>query len=272
MNTIYLYFSDLHLEHYGKKKKEAVRFIMNEVVWFRENHPGKAIHVIAAGDISIANKSYTYEFFDELCSLADNVFYVFGNHEYYGDAYKSGIRDFKEKYANGVENLHVLQDDTVEYDDHVVIGSTLWTDYNGRDYTVMSAASTGMNDYKKIRLYKTKGVKLSPFDIVDDNMRSKNYIFSQTKKYSEEGKKVIVVTHHAPVCTRYHKEKQLLDYAYHNNFETKLAFDIAPDFWIFGHTHQKFNQDVGDSKILSNALGYPDQLEEDEKYLAYFEV
>jgi hypothetical protein len=79
----------------------------------------------------------------------------------------------------------------------VFLGATLWTDFalNGNPVVSEVVAQTGMNDYRRIRTlpdYK----RLRPFETRQLHAQSLKWLRDQTAGL--KGKKVVVVTHHAP--------------------------------------------------------------------------
>ena len=73
---------------------------------------------------------------------------------------------------------------------------------------------------------------------------------------SQAGKK-IVVTHHVPsyaAITDYFRDSPLA-----SGFTTELGNWIANaniDYWIYGHSHRSIETSIGQTKLLSNQLGY----------------
>ncbi len=36
-------------------------------------------------------------------------------------------------------------------------------------------------------------------------------------------------------------------------------------WWVYGHTHWRSHQTIGNTKVITNAIGYQDELQEDKK-------
>lgn len=70
---------------------------------------------------------------------------------------------------------------------------------------------------------------------------------------------IIVVTHHLPtmqVVAPQHKGCSL-----NSAFATELEDIIASsriDYWIYGHSHTNINEQIGQTKIVCNQMGYTD--------------
>ena len=104
-------FSDIHLEFYKSFPKLPIL----------------TDYLFLAGDIGIITLPNYKDFFDYCSSHWKKTFYVLGNHEYYNkktyDKMNQKYKDFFDKY----DNIHLLDNNTFELDDIVIIGSTLWS-------------------------------------------------------------------------------------------------------------------------------------------------
>jgi hypothetical protein len=85
--------------------------------------------------------------------------------------------------------------------------------------------------------------------------------------------KLVVVTHHAPLPDRHHRQSadhpsirlnvdEILAFAYHTDLrslmrptETDRNF-VPADLWIYGHTHESEDVTIGHTRAVSNAKGY----------------
>ena len=68
----------------------------------------------------------------------------------------------------------------------------------------------------------------------------------------------IVITHHAPVVnpdTQYASSPLMPAF---NSLDMKEIIEKhQPNLWIYGHTHECDDQTIGETRIVSNQLGYP---------------
>lgn len=270
MNNVFVYFSDLHLE-FIFNKPEKYEFVFEEIDRIKNENPNSAINVLAAGDISVSGKSYTNDFFDRLCSMVDEVFYCYGNHEYYGNSIMNTLFDFKRKFSDYYDNLHVMEDNIYETEDYVVISSTLWTNYDNNNPAAIFEAGRVMNDYKKIRIHKTESRKVRALDLIGVNRQSEQYIFNMIKAYKNTNRKVIVMTHHSPVNI-YDYPLRGVDFAFCNEYENRISYEECPDYWIFGHVHNTYQGDIGDCRLLAHCIGYEHEYDNYTKTLPYFTI
>jgi len=256
-------FSDLHLECGNIN----VPVIENE----------KDIVVVLAGDIGVADRPRTIgPFVHEMAQRHRAVVYVAGNHEHWDSSFlrtydkiRSAIgmwqsHDQSVPNAIGIpSNVHTLQNEVVEIDDVVFIGATLWTSYRNHNDLAMFDAKRFMKDYKKIRTGSEADPyrrKFEPMDAWFDHNHSKEFIFKKIKEYKDLGKKVFVVTHHAPselsIAPEYRTaHDDLLNASYATELGNDIA-DLQPNIWVHGHTHTSHDYTIGDTRIVCNPRGY----------------
>jgi Icc-related predicted phosphoesterase len=79
------------------------------------------------------------------------------------------------------------------------------------------------------------------------------------EKYRD--KKRVVISHHAPVKnpnTKYGNSN--LQAAFNSLDMVEIIEKYQPDLWIYGHTHECDNHKIGKTEIISNQLGYPNNV------------
>ncbi|RBL67568.1 serine/threonine protein phosphatase, partial [Pseudomonas sp. MWU13-2625] len=108
-------------------------------------------------------------------------------------------------------------------------------------------------DYKYIRTQNY--LRLRPHDLVTRNHAARAWLMEQHAQTFEG--KPIVVHHHAPSPLFVEaKHKGHLNAAY--SYAWPHLIEQA-DFWIFGHTHNAIDVDLGGCRMISNPRGYPDE-------------
>jgi Icc-related predicted phosphoesterase len=186
---------------------------------------------------------------------------VYGNHEWYNSRTWGTEKEFwNDKKLP--DNVHILHDDYIIFNDIAFIGATLWTNFNNSDPLALFHASRSMSDFECIRMegqagpYTIIGTRLTPEMTVDSHIKSDNFIF-RAIDILKECHRTVVVTHHLPseqsVDDRF--EGDLLNYAYFTELGDKIAHH-APDLWIHGHTHSSCSYMINDTQIECNPLGY----------------
>ena len=244
--------SDLHLE------------FSNGQVDIPSNNNDNNTILLLLGDIGIAKTESTYvPFITEMSHRFRHVIYIMGNHEHWKGKFPC---TYNKIWYNLVEldNVTVLEKDSVVIDNVAFIGATLWTNMNNNNPITMFDAKLKMNDYARIRNgpdgepWKRK---LDPEDTVADHITARNYIFAEIKSMKELGLKVVVMTHHAPSYWSLSESKQgdSMNGAYVNNL-TNAIVDIEdnmqPDIWCHGHVHNNSDYTIGQTRVICNPRGY----------------
>ena len=183
------------------------------------------------------------------------VIYVLGNHEFYGQKIPKLISEIKE-VAQGT-NVHVLENDSVEIENVVFFGATLWTDFrlNGDPILAEVAAQTGMTDFRRIRVTPSYRC-FRPSDARRIHARSLEWLAEQIEQ--ARGRKIVVVTHHAPspqsIPMQFRNDP--LNPAFASNLESFIA-ESGATLWIHGHIHHRADFIVGGTCVVANPRGYP---------------
>ena len=184
------------------------------------------------------------------------VIYIIGNHEYYRHSYPKLVAGMKEAAAN--TNVHVLENDVLEYQGVRFLGCTLWTDFmlDGNAMLSELAAAEFMNDYRLITKSPAYS-KLRPSDTVAIHRASVYWLEKQLKQKHDP---TVVITHHAPSRKSVpgHLETSPINPAYASGLE-ELITTYSPKLWIHGHMHFPVDYRIGQTRILSNPRGYPHQ-------------
>ena len=259
--------SDLHLE-FGNIQ------LLN-----REN----ADVLILSGDILVAHRllpwdddvligtisNYTHRFFQEVCAQFKNVVYVMGNHEHYNGDYAKTYDKIKDRLGY-LDNLHILENQTVTIDDVTFIGSTLWTDMNNEDDLTLYHMKSMMNDFVCVNNstrttsfkdqdgnFHTRTARFQPEDAVEAHKKSLEFI--RTVIEGKDDQKFVVVGHHAPSRQSTHP-RYANDTIMNGGYSSHLDFFIEDHpqirLWTHGHTHEPFDYNIGLTRIVCNPRGY----------------
>jgi Icc-related predicted phosphoesterase len=231
-------YSDLHLE-FGSN--------------FKPPKNSDADLMILAGDI-ITFKNFK-PLSDFLSDWKKPVLFIAGNHEYYTRKPMSECEDeFQNFISTNYPNVTWLNNSTFVLDDFHFFGGTMWTDFDESNQEAMRNALGAMNDFRQIL---TKNDQfLLPQDTVKMHNIFKEKLINWLEKY--EGKKRVVISHHAPIKnpnTKYGDSK--LQAAFNSLDMVEIIEKYQPNLWIYGHTHECDDQIIGETRIISNQLGYP---------------
>jgi predicted phosphohydrolase len=204
--------------------------------------------LVLAGDIA-SGSSNTMDVIKHFLDQGfPKVVYVPGNHEYYG----STIKHFDDKLLDLCENTrnaHFLRPGTVTIDGVMFTGATLWTNFSDNPI-VQSYCGRGINDFRQIKNFKTR-------DAYDLYYKHLDYIKSS---YETRGDKpVVVVTHFLPAreCIAPHWKHSggLLNDYFANDLGSMIA-DMENTTWLFGHTHDATDFEIGNTRLVCNPHGY----------------
>jgi Icc-related predicted phosphoesterase len=208
--------------------------------------------VVLAGDIGVGKGGIEWaaQQYPEV-----PVFYVPGNHEFYG----SDVRDPDRLFDAAPGNIHVLSDSAHELDGVRFLGSTLWTDFKlygeGEAWLSRRRASALIEDFISIKY----GERLfTPEDSVELHEVSKAWLVSELQKKSDGT--TIVITHHLPatpsIDIRY--KNDVLNPAFASRLEGVIE-QYQPDLWIHGHTHVPCDYEIFGTRVVCNPRGYPSE-------------
>ncbi|AEW03393.1 hypothetical protein A4D02_05060 [Niastella koreensis] len=231
------YCSDLHLE-FPANKKYMERHLLEPV--------GEVL--ILAGDIlplSLHNTQST--FIDFIADNFEQVYWIPGNHEYYGYDLATVADPLLEKLRS---NVWLVNNQVIAYKKVSFICSTLWSKV---DVVHALDIQRSISDFFAI---KWNGEKFTTRQFNQLHNRSVAFL---EKAFKEKGtSESIVVTHHVP--TLYDYPKKYRNSPLNGAFVTELhdlIHDSGADYWIYGHHH--FNIPafkIGAATMLTNQLGY----------------
>jgi hypothetical protein len=204
-----------------------------------------------------------------------------------------------------LKNLHILDKESFTFNDVTFIGGTLWTDMNNEDETTLHAMSGMMNDFRcvthsgkpqvqyKVPKFgvtaeghadwhsgpigeetKYRDARFNPEDAVVDHRLMLQFI--QTVIEGKGDQKFVVVGHHAPskqsTHPRYAHEK-VMNGGYSTNLDDYIIDHSQIKVWVHGHTHEDFDYNIGDTRIVCNPRGYINyEYRADNWKLKYIEV
>jgi Icc-related predicted phosphoesterase len=216
--------------------------------------PTDADVLVIAGDVcEVGNIELFESFFSDISDKFQHIFYVLGNHEYYNSEYFDTQTKAKE-ILDPFPNVHVLDNSVFELDDILFIGTTLWTDFNAGSPIAMQEANHNMMDFRIIRHGENQ---LTVDDIKAVNKNCRTFLLGSV----QTDRKVVIITHHLPdmVCVN-DKWKQphtmQLNYAFANTGLLDSILNQNPVLWIFGHTHDKVDMVVQNTRLVCNPKGY----------------
>ena len=219
------YASDLHIEWHRDGGKGLIR----------EMQSGANVLVLA-GDIASASK--IKEVLRRFCNNYEYVVYVPGNHEYYGSNFEKVNKELADAGEDN-DNLHVLQEQSVEIEGQRFVGTTLWFEEKPDNV----CHEQGLDDF-----FQIKGFKDWVYDL---NRKAMQWLRDEIKPGD------IVVTHHLP--SKQSTPARFADSEINRFFVCDvedIMRDTKPAFWIHGHTHDTCNYRLFDTRVVCNPFGY----------------
>jgi predicted phosphodiesterase len=242
------YTSDLHLEMY------------NTLPDFSTFLKPCAPYLALAGDIG--HPAQLRDLFAWAAPQWKRIFYIAGNHEYYGAKYEERQKELEE-LAAPYTNLHFLHAGNpsfyCEEENVAVIGATLWT----------SVSKTSnwriVNDYGRIRFSmrpdyagaKGKGHTFMHLNLQHETERA--LLDAEITAWSLRGAQICVMTHHMPSFRLIHPRFAMS--SVNDCFASHSDVLIRPPvkLWIYGHTHACSHNVLGKIPCVVNAKGYLDE-------------
>lgn len=193
------------------------------------------------------------------------VLYVCGNHEHYRNAYhETHARLLREL----PDNVHLLENQSVQIDDVHFFGATMWTDMNKGDPISVHHLKQAMSDFAG-SIKMGAGVKVGgQYDGYYTSKFNPEYaksIFHETVKLMSEwlkehkDDKCVVITHHAPSdlsVNEYYKNDYHMNAGYRSNLEYFILDHPQIKVWCHGHMHDACDYKIGDTRIVTNPRGY----------------
>lgn len=198
--------SDLHLEFRG---------------W--DFTPDPDIFYIIAGDIhsDVWERKAFLGRFEE-----DKVFWIKGNHDFYGDFLAPYVKDLRSKEVDGFK----------------IAGATLWTKLDPLEYIT---CKNNLVDSRHIRDY-TESLITNAHAI--------------QKAFLLESGADIIVSHHGPSYQSVHPRYQgtFENCCFVSSLENEiLGLEKPPKLWIHGHVHDQFDYMIGETRVVCHPRGYP---------------
>ena len=181
---------------------------------------------------------------------ADNceqVIAVPGNHEYY--TYYNLASQPNPFIMELFPNVKICSNSVEHIGDVDVIASTLWAHISPENALITKRF---VSDFHRI-MYGDH--LLTPDDFNRKHEKCLNFVKNAVAE--SKAKTKIVLTHHVPtgLCTAFEFSDSPINGAFTAELGNYIA-DSGIDYWIYGHSHRNIDAQIGDTRIISNQLGY----------------
>jgi predicted phosphodiesterase len=214
--------------------------------------------LICAGDICAAGHKHFNLFFEAVAKIFDFIFFVPGNHEFYGAKMDTSLYILLNDVPMNVIVLHKKTFDIPDTNVRIV-GATLWSDlchpYKTVNDFMLFSAKKQINDFIYI-------FDLTPTTYYNLHLEQKKWLRTQIE--NPDGKELVVVTHHMPSYDVVHPMFKNMP---NNCFASDLNELIKPPvkLWCYGHTHKTNDSEINGVRMVCNPLGYKDENKTFEK-------
>ena len=220
--------------------------------------------LVLAGDVGLVHKANLSEvyipFLRRAAAQFREVVLIMGNHEHYGGSFVKTYDKLKAAIDEaGLTTVNLLEKQTRVVDDVAFVGATLWT--NCDNFSPHAPyLFHGMSDSRVIRTGPRDdpyGSRFSAQASWTDHAKAVVYIGDEVAKHRADGKRVVVVTHHAPSWLSIHQRYagQAMNMFYASDLSGMIQV-TEPNLWVHGHTHHQFDYSVHNTRILANPRGY----------------
>ena len=209
--------------------------------------------IVLAGDIHVGKRGlqWAMEHFSD-----KPVIYVLGNHEYYKEAMPKFTSTLRREAMGS--NVHVLENDSATIGNVRFLGCTLWTDFKLFENPRIAGheAAQRMTDYRRIKV-SPQYRKLQPIDTA--GLHTRSVMWLKKELTYTRNQKTVVVTHHAPSLRSIPEglREDILRATYASHLD-KVVERSRACLWFHGHVHTEFDYRLGETRVVCNPRGYPD--------------
>lgn len=231
------YCSDIHLEYTHNRE-----FIKSNPIL-----PIGDVLILAGDIVTFAILDEASEFLDLISNSFEKVFWIPGNHEYYG----SDINDRSNSFCEAIRSNVFLVNNYEEKIQNVnFIFSTLWSKIDEENHSIIEKT---LFDFKDI----SDGKSLLSADTF--NRKHEECLkFIRESLHKNNNEKNVVVSHHIPTFFKY--PENFIRSKVNQGFATELydlIYDSNIEYWIYGHHHSNIPEfEINKTKLITNQLGY----------------
>lgn len=233
-------FSDIHLDFDYRNWKNPNLW---EPITLEED---KDTTLVIAGDIWTGQYFGRIAFWlNEQAEKFKNIIVVLGNHDYWGEYNKPYYELVNELKPQLSSNIYLLEKECITIDDIKFAGATLWTNLDNGNPLVINNAPYLTNDIPRI-----------------NGMTANKWIseYNATMDFLIRADADVIITHYVPDPKFMHPRytNDMANHMFNTTALQELHFAQVklPKVWIFGHTHNSYNEEYCGIKFLCNPRGY----------------
>jgi DNA repair exonuclease SbcCD nuclease subunit len=245
--------SDIHIDHwdsdyisyypYGEVKNNPLNLLEKGGI------------LIVAGDIS-DDINMSIDFLDKISNNFEKILFVDGNHEHcskYPYLYDLNFINNKVMQKNNEKLIYLPNNDYI-INNTVFIGYCGWWDYNNSDIKAIEKNHNYFDNW--FNNFKIKENKLFIDNVIEKAEEEYNLLKSKINQYEndENIENIIIVTHTVPIikfCDELKTDTEM------NTKYKELIKSKKINYWLFGHTHHNFNEEIEGIRYICNPRGRP---------------
>lgn len=207
---------------------------------------------------AVAQRDRVRRFADAAVAGFSHVLLIAGNHDHYDGV----LEDTAAIFRAALPGVRVLDNEAVEISGVHFFGTTLWTDFEGRNSTYMQTVRKSVGEFFFV---KTRGrdpsdpaalVKFRPEHALHEHDRS---LAALDRHLAQAGSRpTVVISHHAPSLQgrNPHFQGNGLDGVYASDLDDRITRLARVTVWVHGHTHIQRRYRIGDTHALVNCRGF----------------
>lgn len=207
--------------------------------------------LVLAGDIAVGAKNVATVLDLFIKAGHKQIVYVPGNHEYYGGRYTEVHQELVDVCKQRGEWVTLLQPGVkLIHGDLVVVGGTLWTNF-GEDNTTQTLAGETISDFSAIKDFKTQMAK---------HLYYSDLAWIKRVCEQHDNKRKLIITHFLPAleCVSAKYARNPLNSYFANDLGSWIS-GLDRAVWLYGHTHDCADFMLGNTRLVCNPLGYPNE-------------
>ena len=198
-------------------------------------------------------------FFEQVSREFDTVIYIMGNHEHYSGLWNRTANSLREA-LDPFQNIILMNDAWINMDGIRIIGTSLWTDMDKKNPMTMLHIKDMMNDYHSIKIEHSGAYrKLRPLDTYEAHVKAFDTIKLGVETWDGP---VVVLGHHAPSHRSIHPKyanQGFMNAAFVNSLDEYIIDHPQIKLWAHGHVHDRWDYVIGETRIICNPHGYPNE-------------
>ncbi len=191
---------------------------------------------------------------------ATTILWVAGNHEFY----RQNILQTRQAYAQAFASnprIHFLDNNSITINGWTFLGCTLWSGFDGlgveQQNHVMELISREIPDFNLIRWGDDQQL-FSPNMAL--TLHRESYAWLDSMLSENDPDKTIVITHFPPSLKARHPHFAITEQnAYFSAHCDTLITKHQPKYWLYGHNHWNDCIKMGNTTLISNQFGYPEE-------------